>query len=204
VGHPISDPILSEPFKPVVGVSWELIENFCKWFEDSSNYHNLHCTITTEAQWLLAAGITLKHKYPWGNEEPDDTKAHYNRLFYQGTAVVGSFPNGRGPYGHLDLAGNMWELCFNDHDFKFGKAKIAKGGSHCSGPSSLEISSRVIPNELSPSVGFRIVVNDPFAAVNPNPTHNNNDNTCPHCNSSNLSWVSLALKCGECGKIICG
>jgi formylglycine-generating enzyme required for sulfatase activity len=35
VGHPISDPILSEPFKPVVGVSWELIENFCKWFEDS-------------------------------------------------------------------------------------------------------------------------------------------------------------------------
>ncbi len=93
--------------QPVVGVSWLEAAAFCEWLAEVSGRRMI---LPTEAQWEFAARSEDGRRYPWGNEEPDKTRAHYE--FATDAALpVGSRPAGRGPYGHLDLAGNVWEWC---------------------------------------------------------------------------------------------
>lgn len=64
--------------------------------------------LPTEAEWEYAAAGTENRLYPWGSAAPDGTRASY----YSGGGTispVGSHTSGRGPFGHLDLAGNVWE-----------------------------------------------------------------------------------------------
>lgn len=52
-------------------------------------------------------------RYPWGNEPP----THERTVFQSSkTEDVGTHPLGRGPYGHDDLAGNVWEWMEDMYD----------------------------------------------------------------------------------------
>jgi formylglycine-generating enzyme required for sulfatase activity len=98
---------------PVVHVSWEDAQAFCRW----SGKH-----LPSEAEWEFAAkGGLLDAMYPWGDRRQIEGK--YQANFWQGwypnenTAAdgflllspVGSFPANR--YGLFDVGGNAWEWC---------------------------------------------------------------------------------------------
>jgi formylglycine-generating enzyme required for sulfatase activity len=84
---------------PVNAVTWNQADSYCKWVQKR---------LPTSAEWELAAHGTDGRKYPWGNEEPDDTRLHWSGTTERyGTAPVGSYPAGASPYGVLDMLGNV-------------------------------------------------------------------------------------------------
>jgi len=85
---------------PVVYVDWEQAKTYCNWAERD---------LPTEAQWEKAARGTDKRIYPWGNEEPTENLTNYFYTLPQSPMKVGSFPDGKSPYGVMDMAGNVWE-----------------------------------------------------------------------------------------------
>ncbi|MCP4594199.1 MAG: formylglycine-generating enzyme family protein, partial [bacterium] len=100
--------------QPVVGVSWLDAVAYCRWLSETSE---MKFVLPTEAQWEFAARGTDGREYPWGNEEPDSSRACFGLDGEKGQpAPVGSFPAGRGPFGVLDQAGNVWEWCLDAWD----------------------------------------------------------------------------------------
>jgi len=96
-----SEELFNRPEQPVVGVSWEDAQAYCNW---------AGLILPSEVQWEAAARGPDSRRYPWGDEPPTPGRANYGG--YQGkTTPVGSLEAGRGPFGTLDQAGNVWEWC---------------------------------------------------------------------------------------------
>ncbi|WP_428268392.1 SUMF1/EgtB/PvdO family nonheme iron enzyme [Haliangium sp.] len=99
----------SHATQPIVGVSWSEATAFCDWLAAISGRR---VVLPSEAQWEFAARSEDGRRYPWGNDPPDHGRAHYGGAPGRDAPLpVGSLPSGRGPYGHLDLAGNVDEWC---------------------------------------------------------------------------------------------
>jgi len=101
----------AHPEQPVTAISWDDAMRFCTWLSHLLELQapGITATLPSEAQWEYAARGTDGRPYPWGHETPDDTRAVFDRK--DGPARVGSCPAGRGPFGHLDLGGNVWQWC---------------------------------------------------------------------------------------------
>ena len=99
------------PEQPVVAVSWRDAAAFCQWLAER---HRATFRLPTEAEWEFAARGQDGRAYPWGEEEPSPRLACYGRDYRTGGPdAVGTHPEGRGPFGHLDLAGSVWEHCLD-------------------------------------------------------------------------------------------
>jgi formylglycine-generating enzyme required for sulfatase activity len=92
------------PNKPVVGVSWFAAREYCKWKGKR---------LPREAEYERAVRGDDGRRYPWGNDAPT-----HERTVFEANATedVATHPTGRGPYGHEDLAGNVWEWIEDDYD----------------------------------------------------------------------------------------
>jgi formylglycine-generating enzyme required for sulfatase activity len=165
--------------QPVVGVSWPKAKQFCRWLSKVSNWL---MDLPTEAQWEFAGRGEENRNYPWGNEEPDEQRAHFGKSWGEDVPLpVGSLPAGRGPFGHLDLVGNAWEWCkdaWDEEEYKKrGRltidptgpaaddeapdvARVCRGGAFDVGPVTLRAAyrRRRRADAWGGIIGFRVAV----------------------------------------------
>ena len=152
---------------PVINTTWHQANQYAAWAGGR---------LPTEAEWEKAARSTDARVYPWGEQEISDQLLNYN--FVKGaTMPVGSYPAGAGPYGTLDMAGNVEEWVgdwYGDSYYASAPAKnplgpgdgvfrVVRGGSFNSKRMDVRTTARgkALPNSHFPSVGFRVVVPGP-------------------------------------------
>lgn len=154
---------LSDPDKPVVGVSWEDAKAYADWVGKR---------LPTEAEFQLAAQGPERRRYPWGDEFVG-TVCTYSANTVT-TSPVSRHEGGKSPYGIYDLAGNVWEWCADWYDVdlmdlqedggpyrspSMGGLRSVRGGSWKSDRADLRVANRLgLPaTTRTDVVGFRCV-----------------------------------------------
>ena len=171
---------------PVVQVSWADAKAFATWAGGR---------LPSEAEWEHAArGGLADPVFPWGDEQPDDTRIFCNIWQgrfpdlntladgYLGTAPARSFAaNGAGLY---NMAGNVWEWTADPWRFRSHSArarqrnqqalqehhKVLKGGSflcHSSYCYRYRIAARsaLPPDSCTSNCGFRLAYDDTLLPI---------------------------------------
>jgi formylglycine-generating enzyme required for sulfatase activity len=177
----IGNYLLDFPDHPVVEVTWEDAEAYAAWAGKR---------LPSEAEWEKAARGTDGREYPWGKTDPDGRQCNYadqaystlsgatwaDRQHQDGyvyTAPVSSFTGGASPYGVVNMAGNVWEMCADGYAPDYYKqsptrnpagprsraTRLVRGGSFTSTRSALRSAARLGQTNLSPILdrGFRCV-----------------------------------------------
>ncbi len=167
---------------PVIFVDWYDADTFCEW---------RGARLPSEAEWEKGAAFDPEQaiilRYPWGDAF-DGTKVNFcdancstekeNSAYnddYQGTAPVGSYPDGRSPIGLYDMAGNVMEWVSDWYDRRYyqsstdtnplgppeGEFKALRGGSFLSTAEELPVyvRSSFDPTVARTNLGFRCAMN---------------------------------------------
>jgi sulfatase modifying factor 1 len=161
---------------PVVHVSWNDAETFCRWSGQR---------LPTEAEWEYAARGGLEQKvHPWGDKLRPNGEHRCNIWQgdfpnhdtgddgYTGTCPVDAFPPN--DFGLYSVTGNTWEWCSDWFSTNFhgtadrnnpkgppqGNARVMKGGSflcHKSYCNRYRVAARSsnTPDSSTSNVGFR-------------------------------------------------
>jgi iron(II)-dependent oxidoreductase len=161
-------PFLGLDDRPVVGVSFDDADAFCRFYGLS---------LPSERQYERAARGPDGALYPWGADPPGLTHANGgadeccggdDRDGYNMTAPANSYPAGASPEGVLNLVGNVWEWTRDiyapyegDPDpATAGRYRVLRGGSWNSDPAHLTTTYR-----LAYAPDFRFAANGGFRCV---------------------------------------
>jgi formylglycine-generating enzyme required for sulfatase activity len=145
---------------PVVYVDLEDARAYARWAGKR---------LPTEEEWQYAGQGADGRSYPWGNEWQT---GRCNAGQSGGTTPVTAFPEGRSPFGCLDMCGNTWEWTESERSDGRTRFCILKGGSFYKaagsdwyadgGPQPCDFAAkflRVWPGlDRCATVGFRCVV----------------------------------------------
>ena len=159
---------------PVVNISWNDAQEYCKWLSGKANKTY---RLPTEAEWEKAArGDKDARVFPWGDEF-DPAKANAAESKIGAATPVGQFsPQGDSPYGCADMAGSVWEWCvdwFDEKEYrnrkdgvenptgpKDGQYRVLRGGSWLNNRYRARCASRnwYEPAHFYNDIGFRLVL----------------------------------------------
>jgi eukaryotic-like serine/threonine-protein kinase len=153
---------------PVVQMNFFSAAAYCQWAGGR---------LPTEAQWEKAARGTDGRMFPWGNDAPNQSllNAAGQNDGFRYTSPVGSFPDGRSPYGLFDMAGNAFEWTrslLKDYPYKAsdgreietqpgnGAVIALRGGGFYADLGSVGSTLRAaqVAQNASDATGFRCVV----------------------------------------------
>lgn len=171
--------------QPVVFVSWNDAEAFCKWL---SRKEKRTYRLPTEAEWEMGCrGGSVWARYPWGDKLPGDRDTNFGdgnpklpeslttvNDGYKHVSPVGSYPpNG---YGLYDMAGNVMQWVQDYYDRNYfeqspledprgpatGTSKVNKGGNWYASPADCRCAFRGFsgPTMSFWNLGFRVVLEE--------------------------------------------
>ena len=146
-------------------VDWEQARTYAAWVGGR---------LPTEVEWESACRGSGASIYPWGDLPPTPDLSNYQDTVGD-TVPVGSYPAGAGPFGTLDMAGNVWEWTSSldamyPYDASDGREdpeatskRIMRGGSFYYASQLLRCSARtgVNPTFQIPHLGLRVVLGEP-------------------------------------------
>jgi len=151
---------------PVINVDWNMAKTYCEW---------RGADLPTEAKWEKAARGTDGRTFPWGDFIDYCDKANYYFGCAGDVRKVGSYENGKSPYGIYDMVGNVWEWTAdwysetayqespssNPVGSSSGQYRVERGGSWESGGISGRSANRSWndPVGYNASLGFRCARN---------------------------------------------
>lgn len=155
--------------RPVTFVSAKDSEAYCTWLSAETGYHY---RLPTESEWELAArGGESTRQYPWGDDYEVGRANVWDENPLRRICAVGLYPEGRGPFGHDDLVGNVWEWCsslywpypYRADDGRethgtSGERRVMRGGCWRGRPVSARCAARrgELPADSFATVGFRL------------------------------------------------
>ena len=155
-------PELSDPDKPIVGVSWYDAQAYAAWAGRR---------LPTEAEWERASVGPHGWRFPWGDSWEASRCNSRAADSYKYTAPVMSFAGGATTDGVHDLAGNVWEWCADPYGAGYygesprrnprgpqvGGTRVLRGGSWDEEGDSLSGRYRFYaePSYQNWNVGFR-------------------------------------------------
>jgi len=145
--------------------------------------------LPSSAEWEKAArgGLTIpspegdvtiqnpvpRRAYPWGDNwqlsamgaQGDEQRCNVSESDIGTTTPVGMYPGGASPCGLLDVAGNVWEWCYDwaDEDKRY---KVRRGGAfrYTHERARCAASDKALSLLAWPYVGFRLVLGPPIGA----------------------------------------
>ncbi|MFC1452845.1 SUMF1/EgtB/PvdO family nonheme iron enzyme [Verrucomicrobiota bacterium] len=143
--------------------------------------------LPTSEEWEYAArGGAAGNRFPWGGDTISHSQANYYADNYSDydlssggchpdydegehpyTSPVGSFEAGRNAYGLYDIAGNVWEWCWDWHPCHEASYRVIRGGSWGYAAYYCRVAGRYgsYPDRSSSNIGFRAVLqvsSEPF------------------------------------------
>ncbi|MFC2117794.1 formylglycine-generating enzyme family protein, partial [Bacteroidota bacterium] len=108
---------------PVTWISYKDAKEYAKWAGKR---------LPTDAEWQHAAQAGDNRIWPWGNEF-DASKCNNASMLL---SSVKNFPEGKNPYGLMDLVGNVWQMTGDEYDNGAYYFTLIRGGSYYNPTSS--------------------------------------------------------------------